>query len=596
MSAAEPYAARLATLRRALQERGCDGLFLPRTDPHGSEYLPPHEERVQWLTGFTGSAATVVVLADRAAIFVDGRYTLQVREEVDPALFEPLHLILSPPQDWIATHLPEGGRLGYDPFLLAPAAVARLERAVRRRRGQLVPLIPNPVDVLWSDRPPPPLAPVERWDLAYAGESSASKRARIGEAIAQRGADWLLVTACDSIAWLLNVRGRDIPYNPLVLSYLLLHRSGRCRWFVDGGHAGLAHFDEPDVERCGYDELLAALDALGREQASVLIDPERVHAGFADRLRAAGAEIIEDEDPIPLAKAKKNAVEIEGTRHAHRRDGLAMVRVLHWLSQLPLDGSISESQVAARVNEERARDPLFRGPSFETIAGFGPNGAIVHYRVDPRRERRLLAGSLLLLDSGGQYLDATTDVTRTIALGEPTEDMCRRFTAVLEGHVALATALFPAGTTGGQLDALARRALWQHGLDYDHGTGHGVGVYLCVHEGPQRIAKRGGTVALEPGMILSNEPGSYREGAFGIRIENLVLVTEPRDLPGGERPMLGFETLTLVPIDRRLVLKEELSPAARAWLDAYHARVFDTLAPDLEPEVRSWLEAACRPL
>lgn len=596
MTTAETHAARLSALRRELAARGCDGLYLPRTDPHGSEYLPPHEERVAWLTGFTGSAAIVVVLAERAAIFVDGRYTLQVREEVDPALFEPLHVTTTPPQEWIAEHLPAGARLGYDPFLLPPASVARLERAVRRRRGRLVPLVPDPVDALWSDRPPPPLAPVERHDPEYAGESSADKRVRIGEAVARRGADWLLVTACDSIAWLLNVRGHDVPYNPLVLSHLLLHRSGRCRWFVDGRRPGLDRFDEPDVELCGYDALLPALDALGREQASVLVDPDRVHAGFADRLRAAGAEVVEAEDPVPLAKAKKNPVEIEGARRAHLRDGLAMVRFLHWLSQVPLDGSVGESAVAARVTAERARDPLFRGPSFETIAGFGPNGAIVHYRVDPRRERRLEAGSLLLVDSGGQYPDATTDVTRTVALGEPSEEMCRRFTEVLEGHVALATAVFPEGTSGSQLDVLARLPLWRRGLDYDHGTGHGVGAYLCVHEGPQRIAKRGGSVALEPGMILSNEPGYYRAGAFGIRTENLVLVTDLGEVPGGERRMLGFETLTLVPIDRRLILPDELSPAARAWLDAYHARVCETLAPHLDADVRAWLEAACRPL
>lgn len=590
------HAERLARLRRELARRGCEGLWLPRTDPHGSEYLPPHEERVAWLTGFTGSAAIVVVLERCAAIFVDGRYTLQVREEVDPALFEPLHVAETPPEEWLAGHLPVGGSLGHDPFLLPRARLERLAKALARRRGRLVALVPDPVDAIWQERPAPPVAPVERWDLAHAGESSRDKRARMGEAVAAQGAEWLLVTACDSVAWLLNVRGRDVPYNPLVLSYALLHRSGRCRWFVDPRKLADVAFDETDVVCEPYDSLLAALDGLGGSGASVLVDPARVHVGFADRLRAAGAEVIEAEDPIPLAKAKKNPTEIEGARRAQRRDGAAVVRFLHWLSRIPLDGSVGERAVVARITEERARDPLFRGPSFETIAGFGPNGAIVHYRVDERSERRLEAGSLLLVDSGGQYLDATTDITRTVALGEPTEEMCRRFTQVLEGHVALATVVFPAGTSGGQLDVLARLALWRSGLDYDHGTGHGVGAYLCVHEGPQRIAKQGAGVALEPGMILSNEPGYYRAGAFGIRTENLVLVRELDGIAGAERRMLGFETLTLAPIDRRLVLADELSPAARGWLDAYHARVFDALAPLLDADTARWLEAACRPL
>lgn len=595
MSAPSVHAARLSALRAELARRGCDGLWLPRTDPHGSEYLPPHEERVAWLTGFTGSAALVVVLPERAAIFVDGRYTLQVRDEVDPSLFEPLHLVHDRPHEWVAAHLPPGGRLGYDPFLLTRRQLERLERAIGRR-GRPVPLVPDPVDAVWTDRPPRPAATVVPWPEEFAGESSLDKRRRMGAAVERAGADWLLVSACDSIAWLLNVRGGDIPFNPLVLSHLLLHRDGHCRWFVDPQKLRDSGFAEPAVEVWDYDDLLPAFDRLGREGAVVLVDPERVQVGFADRLRAAGAEVIEGIDPIPLAKAKKNPTEIEGARRAHRRDGLAMVRFLHWLSQIPLDGSVGERDVARRILEERKRDPLFRGPSFETIAGFGPNGAIVHYRVDEKSERRLVPGSLLLVDSGGHYLDATTDVTRTIALGEPTEEMCRHFTRVLAGHIDLATCLFPDGTSGGQLDAIARLPLWKSGLDYDHGTGHGVGAYLCVHEGPQRIARQSANVPLEPGMIVSNEPGYYRAGAYGIRIENLMLVREMGEIPGAERRMLGFDTLTLVPIDRRLVLKDELPANARAWFDAYHARVVESLAPHLERDVREWLEAACRPL
>ncbi len=589
------HARRLEALRAELRRRGLDGFWLPRTDAHGSEYLPPAEERVAWLTGFTGSYALVVVLPERAAIFTDGRYALQVQEEVDPALFEPLLVHETPPLQWLARKAPRGMVLGFDPWLVTARTLQELERTLQARRGRAVASEPNPIDGLWRDRPPPPRAPVVAHELRYAGEDSHDKRRRLGAKLRELGADWSLHGRADQICWLLNVRGGDIPYNPVVLSWALLHHTGRLLWFVDPAKIRGLELP-PEVEVRPYEALVEALDALGREQAVVLADPAGVHWAPLARLRQAGGVVLEAPDPVERAKAIKNPVEIEGARRAAVRDGLAVVRFLHWLESIPRDGSLSEWDVARRIDAERAQDPLFRGPSFETIAGFGPQGAIVHYRVTREGARPIRGDGLLLVDSGGHYADATTDITRTIALGPPDAAMRAAFTRVLEGHVRLATLRFPRGTTGGQIDAFAREALWQAGLDYDHGTGHGVGSFLCVHEGPARIAKRGADVPLEPGMILSNEPGYYRAGAFGIRIENLVLVTACGRPAGGERELLGFETLTLAPIDRRLIDPALLSPAARRWLDAYHRRVWEALAPHLEPPVRAWLEAACAPL
>lgn len=590
------HAGRLAALREELRRRGLSGWYLPRTDAHGSEYLPPHEERVRWLTGFSGSFAVVVVLEERAAVFTDGRYALQVREEVDPELFETHLVHETPPAKWLAGAMPEGGVLGFDPFLLTRGEAERLAKALRRRRAGVRPSEPDPVVLLWTDRPPAPRGPVTWLDERHAGESSLERRRRIGAKVAEAGAEWSLHTRADGLCWLLNARGEDIPYNPLVLGFGLLHRSGRLRWFVAEPRTGLREGLPPEVEVEPYETIGPALDELGRQGAAVLADPAQVHLAFLGRLERSGALVVEESDPVTCAKAVKNPVEIEGARRAAVRDGLAVVRFLHWLESIPRDGSLTERDVARRIDEERAKDPLFRGPSFPTIAGFGPNGAIVHYAVRPETARPIAGDGLLLVDSGGQYLDATTDITRTVALGTPTDEQRERFTRVLEGHIRLATLRFPRGTTGTQIDALARLPLWEAGLDYEHGTGHGVGSFLCVHESPPRVSKRGGDASLEPGMILSDEPGYYREGAYGIRIENLLLVVEAGRPEGGERDLLGFETLTLAPIDRRLVVPELLSPPARAWLDAYHRRVFETLAPHLEGPVRRWLEAACAPL
>jgi Xaa-Pro aminopeptidase len=587
-------AERLAALRAVLRRAGLDGLVLNRTDEHGSEYLPPAAQRLAWLTGFTGSAAQVAVLHQRAAVFSDGRYTVQLAEEVDAALFERRHAVNEPLAKWLETNLPDGARLGFDPFLTRRTERERLEQAVRRRGGALVAVSPNPVDEVWVNRPAPPVARVTPHPERYAGEGDAAKRRRMGEALAASGADWQLITATDAIAWLLNIRGRDIPYNPLCLSFALLASDGRCRWFVDQRKLGPGYQPPEAVSAEPPERLLGALDELGAAGAKVLADPGEVHVGYLDRLAQAGARLIDVESPILRAKAVKNPVELAGAAAGQRRDGAAVARFLAWLEESVPDGSIDELGAAARLGQERAEDPLFQGESFETISAAGAHAALPHYRVTPASNARLRAGEIYLVDSGGQYLDATTDITRTVAVGAVPSEVRTHYTLVLKGHIAIATALFPVGTTGAQLDSLARLALWRAGLDFDHGTGHGIGSYLCVHEGPQRIAKTG-TAVLEPGMIVSNEPGYYRQGAYGIRIENLVVVEE-RGMPeGGDRPLLGFRTLTLCPLDRRLVDAELLSADERGWVDAYHARVLEELAP-LVGSAADWLRRACQPL
>ncbi len=591
-----PQAARLRALREALAGVGVDGFILQRTDQHGSEYLPAAEQRLAWLTGFSGSAGQAIVLPEAAAVFTDGRYTVQIGIEVDADLFERCNSGEVPPTRWLAERLQSGMRLGYDARLIRKAERENLIRLCRGRGAELVALGSNPIDGIWTDRPPPPVAPVVAHEKSRAGESSVAKRQRMGEAVAKRGADWLLVTAADSIAWLLNVRGGDVPYNPLCLSHLLLGADGTARWFVDPAKLEGGPRLDNAVAVEAYGALDEALVDLGRSAARVLVDPAMNAAGFADILAEAGARVVEGQDPITLAKARKNLTEIQGALEAQRRDGAAVVRFLAWLDGLEHDHAIDEAAAAERLEAERARDPLYRGPSFETISAHGPNAALPHYRVTPETNRKLTAGTVYLVDSGGQYLDGTTDITRTVALGQPTADVQERFTLVLKGHIALAEAIFPAGTSGSQLDTLARLALWRRGLDFDHGTGHGIGSYLCVHEGPQRIAKRGGDTPLETGMIVSNEPGYYEPGEYGIRTENLILVEEAPAAEGGDRRLLHFRTLTLAPIDRRLIDPHLLTEPERRWLDTYHARVRDELGPLLEGTDRAWLEQATAPL
>jgi Xaa-Pro aminopeptidase len=584
-------------IRKAMAEQGLDGFVTPHEDEHQNEYLPAANDRLAWATGFTGSAGAAVILKDKAAIFVDGRYTLQVRDQVDPGVFEIRDLVEGGVPAYLESAAPKGGVIGYDPRLHSPDALERLKAAAAKAGAELKPVSPNPLDAAWADaRPPQPTAPVAPHPLEYAGEDSSSKRHRLGEALAQKGAEAAVVTAPASLAWLFNVRGGDVIRSPLPLGQAILNADGSARLFLDPQKVTpeLPAWLGNEVRLETPADLPQALaDLKGK---TVVVDPAISSAWYFEALAAAGAKVQRGEDPCVLPRACKNAVELEGSRRAHVRDGAALSRFLHWLAT---DGQVNppdEIEAVTKLESFREATGALKDLSFDTIAGAASNGAIVHYRPTSRLNKRAEKGSLLLVDSGAQYLDGTTDVTRTVAIGEPTAEMRERFTLVLQGHLALGRVKFPAGTTGSALDALARVPLWSRGLDYDHGTGHGVGSYLGVHEGPHRIAKQPNTVALRPGMIVSNEPGYYKEGGYGIRIENLQFVTEPAVPAGGERPMLGFETLTLAPIDRRLVAVELLTAEERAQLDAYHARVLAEIGPKVPAEVAAWLADACAPL
>ena len=591
-----PRAERLARLRRELAARTLDGFVVPRSDEHQGEYVPPRGQRLAWLTGFTGSAGLAIVLRDRAALFVDGRYTLQAAQQVDGGLFEIRHLIDEPPARWLETALAAGMLLGYDPWLHTPHEVARFRAAAEKAGAALRAVSDNPLDRVWADQPAAPLAPVVPHPERFAGESAASKRTRLGRALAEAGAAAAVLTMPELIAWLLNIRGGDVPHTPLPLSFAILRQDGSVTLFIDPRKLapGLDRHLGNGVTVVPPEELGPALDALAAEGGRVQADPASAASWIFDRLETAKAKILQAADPCLLPKACKNAAELDGTRAAHRRDGAALTRFLAWLAHEAPKGGLREIAASDRLEAIRREGEYFRDLSFPTISGAGSNGAIVHYRAMPETEKRLEPGTLYLLDSGAQYLDGTTDVTRTVAIGEPTQEMRDRFTRVLKGHIALALARFPKGTTGTQLDGFARRGLWQAGLDYDHGTGHGVGSYLGVHEGPQRISKAPSAQPLLPGMIVSNEPGYYKTGAYGIRIENLVLVQPSNG--AAEREMLGFETLTLAPIDRALVEPSLLEDEEIAWLDHYHAHVREVLTPLVDPATAAWLTAATRPV
>ncbi|HKM73547.1 MAG TPA: aminopeptidase P family protein [Stellaceae bacterium] len=592
-----PCAARLGRLRQELAAQGLDGFIVPRADEHQGEYVPSRGQRLAWLTGFTGSAGTAIALRDRAALFVDGRYTLQAVAQVDTQLFEIHHLVDEPPAHWIGTALARGAVLGYDPWLHTPLDVERFRAAAEKAGAVLRAVSVNPVDRVWSGRPAAPIAPVVPHPERFVGESAQSKRARIGGALAEEGAGAAVVlTMPESIAWLLNIRGGDVPHTPLPLSFAILRQDGSVTLFIDRRKLvpGLERHLGNAVTVMPPEEVGPALDALAAEGGRIQVDAATAASWIFDRLEAAHGKIHRAADPCLLPKACKNPIELDGTRSAHRRDGVALTRFLAWLAREAPKGGLAEITASDRLEAIRREGEHFRDLSFPTISGAGSNGAIVHYRATPETEKRLEPGSLYLLDSGAQYLDGTTDVTRTVAIGDPTPEMRERFTRVLKGHIALALARFPKGTTGTQLDAFARRALWQKGLDYDHGTGHGVGSYLGVHEGPQRISKAPNGQALLPGMIVSNEPGYYKTGAYGIRIENLVLVQPTEGM--GEREMLGFETLTLAPIDRNLIEPSLLDDDEIAWLDAYHAHVRETLTPRVDPETARWLAEATQPI
>ena len=592
MTSPSLYAGRLTLLRQELALRGLDGFLVPRSDEHQGEYVPPHAMRLAWISGFTGSAGLVVVLTKQAALFVDGRYTLQAETEVDSALFSRHHLTDEPPNEWLAKNLPAGAKLGFDPWLHTPKGVEKLRAACAKAGAELVALDCNPLDAVWLDQPEPPLAPVVPHASDFAGQSSAEKRSTVARNLIEEKQDAAFLSSPDSVAWLLNIRGEDVEFSPLPLCFAIAHRDGSLDLFIDPRKrsAELETHLGPEVRLHRPMDMGTVLDGLkGR---LVRLDGDSTPAWVEDRLKVAGAKPVSGNDPCALPKACKNKVELDGARQAHLRDGVALVRFLSWLDRHAL--ACSECSAADRLEEFRRQNALYRGPSFPTIAGAGPNGAIVHYRASAESDRKLEAGQLFLLDSGGQYLDGTTDVTRTIAIGEVGEEERHRFTLVLKGHIAIATARFPSGTTGSQLDVLARQALWNEGLDYDHGTGHGVGSYLSVHEGPQRISKVGNSQSLKPGMVISNEPGYYKAGAYGIRIENLLAV---KDLPAmGERQLLGFETLTLAPIDRRLIDASLLTKAETSWLDAYHRLVEERIAPLVDGDSSDWLMRVTRPI
>jgi Xaa-Pro aminopeptidase len=591
-------AEKLARLRAELARQGAQGFLVPRSDEHQGEYVPPSADRLAWLTGFTGSAGLAVVLPEKAAVFVDGRYTLQAKAQVEAALYAQRHLIEEPATDFISKQLKPGEALGYDPWLLTPGEVERYRAACEKAGGKLVALSANPLDAIWKDRPSPPASPAVPHPLEFSGKESAGKRRELAHKLAEEKIDAAILAAPDSICWLLNMRGGDLVYTPVVLCFAILHADASVDLFIDRHKVSSAletHLGK-DVRISAPDSLGSALTKLGTAKKRVLADPAGTAAWIFDRLIESGAAILRAPDPCLLPKACKNPVELEGARAAHRRDGAALTRFLAWLAATASKGGIKEISASDKLEEFRRTGSNFKGLSFPTISGAGSNGAIVHYHASPATERGLENGSLYLVDSGAQYLDGTTDVTRTVAIGNPSAEMRDRFTRVLKGHIALASCRFPQGTTGSQLDALARNPLWEAGLDYDHGTGHGVGSYLGVHEGPQRISKAPNSQALLPGMIVSNEPGYYKTGAYGIRIENLVAVVELGQGGEGAKKTLGFEILTLAPIDLALVEPALLDANEARWLDAYHARCRKELGPLLDASARSWFERVTQPL
>ena len=590
-------APRVAALRAELARRGLDGFVVPRADRFQNEYVPPCAERLAWLTGFTGSAGLAIVLADRAVLFVDGRYQVQVREEVDGAIFSVEHLVEHPPHEWIEVNLRAGARLGYSPWLHTIDGAERLVKACAAAGASLVPAADNPIDAIWTDRPPPPCGAVVLHDLRYAGESAQDKLARVRGAIEKASADALVVSDPHAVSWLFNIRGSDIPHTPVVLAFALVPREGRPALYVDGRKFGndVRHRLEELADVRESAEFEHGLAALGSERRKVRLDPSATPEAIARLLAESGGTILRGGDPIAPMKAVKNAAEIAGAHAAQLRDGAAVTRFLAWFDREAPAGRLTEIDAVEALESFRRDTGLLKDVSFPTIAGAGANGAVVHYRVTRRSNRSIAPGELFLIDSGAQYEDGTTDITRTIAVGAPGADMRGNFTRVLKGHIAIARAVFPDGTTGAQLDSFARQYLWQAGLDFDHGTGHGVGSYLSVHEGPARISKLG-SAALKRGMILSNEPGYYRTGAYGIRIENLVLVVEAPPVAGAEKPLNAFETLTLAPIDTRLVAPALMTADEIAWLDAYHARVREALAPVVDAPTREWLIKATAPI
>ena len=585
---------RLKRLRAGLADAGLDGFFVPRADAHQGEYVAEADARLAWLTGFTGSAGFCLALREAAGVFIDGRYRAQVRVQVDLGAFTPVHWPETQPGPWLKEMLPAGGRVGFDPWLHSTDEIDRIEKDLHGSAITLVP-VTNLIDDLWEDRPAPPQGAVRPQPVEFAGMSHAEKRALIAESLRAGGEKAVVLTLSDSIAWLLNIRGEDIEHIPVVQGFAVLHDDARVDFYTHPARpAGIGDHFGPEVSL--YPDA-AFEDALVALEGPVRVDKASAPYAVGRILEVAGVEVCWGQDPCILPKARKNATELAGARAAHLRDAVAMVEFLTWFDATARSGGLTEIDLVVELEAQRRATNALRDISFETIAGAGPNGAIMHYRVTHETNRKLRRGELVVLDSGGQYDDGTTDITRTLPVGDVGEAEREAFTRVLQGMIAISRARFPKGRAGRDLDALARYPLWLAGQDYNHGTGHGVGSYLSVHEGPQRI-NHISDVALEPGMILSNEPGYYRDGAFGIRIENLIAVVAAAAIEGGdqEREMLAFETLTVVPIDRRLILAERLSAGERAWLNNYHAEVLAKVGPRVSSPARSWLEAACAPI
>src|SRR5215468_4131688 len=587
---------RLTALRAELARRGLDGFVVPHADRFQNEYLPPSEERLAWLTGFTGSAGAAIILAERAVLFVDGRYTLQAWDQTDPKLFTIEHLVDKPPSAWIESNLKAGQKLGFDPWLHTVEGAERLAKACSTVGAILVATEPNPIDAAYRTRPPSPHGAIVPHDLQFAGEPAAQKLERIRAEIAKLKADALVVSDPHAVAWTFNIRGADVSHTPLPLAFAIILAEG-ARLYVDESkltstaRSALAGLTDIRPEETFAQDLAA----LGAEHLVVRLDQATAAHAISQAIAANGGKVLRGPDPIAVMKAVKNAVEIGGSRTAHRRDGAAVANFLAWFDRVAPEGQLTEIDAVEALETFRRDTGLLRDVSFPTISGAGPNGAIVHYRVTRKTNRKIAPGELFLIDSGAQYQDGTTDITRTVMVGDASHEVRDRFTRVLKGHIAIARAVFPDGVSGSQLDSFARTHLWAAGLDFDHGTGHGVGSYLSVHEGPARIAKLG-TSALMRGMILSNEPGYYKTGHYGIRIENLVLVSEAPAVAGGEKQLNRFETLTLAPIDRRLVDRQIMTADEIDWLDAYHAEVREVLSPLVAADTRAWLSAATAPL
>lgn len=582
---------RLAALRAELATQGLSGFLVPRADAHQGEYVAARDERLAWLTGFTGSAGFCAVLPDMAGVFVDGRYRVQVKEQVALGDFTPVNWPETALEDWLKHHLPKGGTIGFDPWLHTSQEIDRLEAALTPAQIALRP-VSNPLDAIWPDQPDRPDAPAVAFPVEIAGKRSGEKRAEIAETLAKAGQAAAVLTLPDSICWLLNIRGGDLPHLPVVQAFAILDSGGHVTLFsAPEKFAGLA--SDPAITLRHRDDFDAALSTL---TGPVRVDPATAPHHVRMVLERAGVEIVRAEDPCILPKARKTPAEIKATTSAHIRDGVAFARFLHWFDIEAPKGGLTEIDCARRLEDFRAETGVLKDISFDTISAAGPHAALPHYRVSDLSNAPVEPGQIYLVDSGAQYEDGTTDITRTLAVGAPGDEERSAFTQVLRGMIAVSRARFPKGIAGRDLDSLARMPLWQAGRDFDHGTGHGVGVYLSVHEGPQRIS-RVSTLPLQPGMILSNEPGYYREGAFGIRIENLIVVREAPALPGGDaRDMLEFDTITWAPIDRRLIDADAMNRDEIAWIDAYHARTADKLRSHLPSDTADWLDRATAPL